>query len=386
MNILYIANARIPTEKAHGVNIMQMCASFAELGHTVVLMVPKRKGTGTSKNPWDYYGILETFSITFVPIFDAISRGLPWGYACVQCFFSLSLLWKALPYKRTFVIYTRDEYSGLLLRLLGYRVFYDMHGFPERHKWFWRLAMRAMKGITVTNQWKMKQLKEQFHIQDNRMLCVPNGFTPSMFLLARDKYRDVRQALHISSSTPIALYAGQLYDWKGANVFAEAAITLPHVVCLFIGGTEPQLSLFRQKYAAYKNIIFLPRCEPTEVGKYLLAADVLVLPNSAQSAFDRLAVYSTFDTSPIKMFEYMASGRPIVASHLPSIREILTEDTAYFAEPDDSDSFANAILYVLKHKSEAAARAYTAQQYVQQFTWKHRAERIVAFMKDLMNL
>jgi glycosyltransferase involved in cell wall biosynthesis len=107
---------------------------------------------------------------------------------------------------------------------------------------------------------------------------------------------------------------------------------------------------------------------------YLRAADVLVVPNTAKEDISRLY------TSPMKLFEYMASGTPIVASDLPSIREIVDDSIVSFFAPDDPASLAETIGRVLYNYPEAEAKARLARERVKPYSWKRRAEAITHFI------
>ena len=121
---------------------------------------------------------------------------------------------------------------------------------------------------------------------------------------------------------------------------------------------------------------------PTQVPTYLAAADVLTVPNSAKAAVSR------YYTSPLKLFEYMASGRPIIASDLPSLREIIThEETALLVPPDDARAFAAAVER-LRYDADLARRlAANSLQLVADYTWDNRAAQIIQLIQhdDLCN-
>lgn len=110
---------------------------------------------------------------------------------------------------------------------------------------------------------------------------------------------------------------------------------------------------------------------PATVPLYLRAADLLVIPNSAKDAD------SARFTSPMKLYEYMASGTPILASNVPSLREALTEETALFVTPDDAAALARGVSESLAHPDEALSRARKAQEAARSHTWQERARRIL---------
>ena len=114
---------------------------------------------------------------------------------------------------------------------------------------------------------------------------------------------------------------------------------------------------------------------PSLARKYLLAADVAVIPFSAREEIARSY------TSPLKLFEYMAAQRPIVASNLPSLREILRDgENALLVTPDEPEALADAVTRLLNDHVLARALAQVARAEVEDMTWTKRAESIVIFL------
>jgi len=134
--------------------------------------------------------------------------------------------------------------------------------------------------------------------------------------------------LGIPLDKKIICYAGHLYDWKGADILAKSMHYLPSsYIAYLVGGTEEDVTRFREFTARENlaNVVMVGHVAPTMIPGYLAASDVVVLPNVGEG----LSRY----TSPLKLFEYMAAKRPIVASDLPAIREILNEETAVLVAP-----------------------------------------------------
>lgn len=379
MKILYVANARIPTEKAHGLHIVKMCEAFARQGVDVTLVLPRRKNT-ILEDIFSYYGVERNFTVKYLSIFDFVGKGFV-GYWLTQIFFSWKLLMSRYN-KNEYVVVTRDELSGWIMRKRKFRVFYDMHGFPETWLYFWKAAMSEMSGIICTNEWKMRQLQERFFISEEHLLLARNGFDRSEFNIDISK-SDARKKLGLPLEQKIIMYTGHLYDWKGVDVLARAAEHLKQATVVFVGGGEKDVENFTKQYVLSQNILILGQRPHTQIPLFLKAADVLVLPNSKKSKNFRAIPYSIYDTSPIKLFEYMASKRPIVASNLPSIREILDESMAVFFVPDDPNDLTQKINSVLNNPLDAVVRTGNAWEFIQKYTWKNRAELILNFMKSL---
>ena len=114
-------------------------------------------------------------------------------------------------------------------------------------------------------------------------------------------------------------YSGHLYPWKGVDLLLDALAELPGVRGLVVGGhpggaaTSARLqNRARASLACESRVTFTGMVRPREVAARLEPADVLVLPNPATVVSERY-------TSPLKLFEYLALGRPIVASDLPGV-------------------------------------------------------------------
>ncbi len=378
MRLLYVANARIPTEKAHGVNIAKMCETLGQYHPDTMLVVPDRKNE-ISEDLFSYYNLRKTFSVKRIPVRDNVDKGF-WGYWQTQISFTRNLSRQGWD-KSEVVILTRDEWSGFLLSLLGYRVYYDMHGFPENWLFFWKRALRSMKGLICTNEWKMTQAHKRFGISKKKMILARNACDPDQFSVDFSKH-EAREQTNLPLDKKIVMYTGHLYDWKGADVLAQAAEHLDiNTVVVFVGGTDKDVKVFTKRYKSCNTILVLGHKPHAMMPTYLCAADVLVIPNSKKSANPRLVPYSIYDTSPMKLFEYMASNRPIVASDLPSIREVINEKSAKLVEPDDPEALAASITHMLDHPDQANILVSTAMDLVREYSWDKRAQKILDFMK-----
>ena len=106
------------------------------------------------------------------------------------------------------------------------------------------------------------------------------------------------------------------------------------------------------------------------------AADVLVLPNTA------LEDASKYETSPVKLFEYLSSGVPVVASDLPSIRDIVTDKEVCFFTPDDPKDLAGKIQSIWTEETVAESRAIAGKAYAKSCSWEARSLHIGRLIKE----
>jgi glycosyltransferase involved in cell wall biosynthesis len=174
---------------------------------------------------------------------------------------------------------------------------------------------------------------------------------------------DLRRELNIPNDKPIVMYTGHLYDWKGADLLAESSKILPEYNFIFVGGTELDIKNFKEKYTN-ENILFLGFKENKIIPKYLKTADLLVIPNT-----DKNDVSSKF-TSPLKFFEYLASGVPILASDITSLKNIGKDYVAYF-KVGNVDDLAEKIKWCI----EGGCNNLPKPLYLH--SWNQRAKDII---------
>lgn len=361
MRIFYIANARIPTEKAHGAQIMKTCEAFAALGHEVELVVPARINT-IAEDAFTYYGVERTFKLTALRVPNLMRFG--------RVGFALSMLWfaEAAHFRREFwsadVIYSRDAAILLQYAFLGRRLVFEAHGPPMFAA---GLVARFAYRIVVISK-AAGEVFSRIGVASKKIVLAPDGVDLTAF--AHPESQEVaRGRLGLPRDKKIVLYAGRLDGWKGVDTLLKASLLLPPEALVVIIGGEPEQ--VKASSAQYPNVRFLGFRPYRELANNQAAADVLVLPNTGKSEISMLY------TSPLKLFTYMASGVPIVTSDTPAIREVLTEAEAYFFPPDDPAVLARQIAEVLTD-TVAKSRAKSAREKVNMYTWAARAKTIIA--------
>jgi glycosyltransferase involved in cell wall biosynthesis len=276
-------------------------------------------------------------------------------------------------FKKGECIYVRNPFFFLLFTPRKFKLYAEIHDIPERKWLFMRMLRKADGIIAITNA--LKGSLVDLGIASDIIAVIPDAVDITKFDIKISK-EEARERLSLPRSGHIVLYTGHLYKWKGAEALAESTAYLPDVKMIFLGGVVPEIDEFRKKYGHNPKIAILPFTKQSVIPLFLKAADVLVIPNSGKYEISR-----SF-TSPLKLFEYMASGRPIVASDLPSIREILNEDNANFSLPDDPPSLANGIEGILADKNRSDALAKRAREDVEMYSWQKRAQAIKSFLEN----
>jgi len=195
--------------------------------------------------------------------------------------------------------------------------------------------------------------------------------------------REAKIPWHLPADRPVIGYVGSLTTQdtieKGIPEFLSALQLLARHGIAFqgwiVGGPREWVERYRLR-AAELGLISLVRFEgqvtSVQVPSALAACDILVYPAPASDH-----PYFRRDTSPLKLFEYLAARRPIVCADLPPLRDVMDDGVARLCPPGDPASLAEAIADVLQHPEEAALRVTKGWEKVQRHTWEERMGRIL---------
>ncbi len=384
--IIYICNTRLPTEKAHGLATVKICEALAEEGWQVDLVVPRFWNISSDKL-FSFYGVKRNFTLRTIPCINLIHL-IPWPRFewltfLVQIFsFSiLELVYLPLIYNRKTrceAIFISHDYIPLAFAsLVGRKVFYDIHHFPGANG-LYRMVMRRSFAFAVQTKWKVAELKRVWNIGTDKIVYWPNGTDVELFQKNISK-AEARIKLKIAQIGLVVLYTGQLFKWKGVDTLLQSVVYLKKEASLFIvGGSSKDVLQMRKDIpeASDTRVHFINFRPHDEIAIWQKAADVLVLPNTGKQKV------SLYYTSPMKLFEYMASGRPIVASNIPSIAEILNESNALLVFPDNPLALAQSINSLLENRERGEQLATQALKDVQKYTWRKRAQKIIQHINE----
>ncbi len=371
--LLYVVNARIPNERAHGIQIVNTCEGLGKAGIDLTLVSPTFAGEKTPLTT--HYGITQAFRHRKILALDV--PGLPFRYFLRNfSFFASVILYilvafvQSLFTQKRLVVYVRGEVILALIPLTYLLpIFFETHQIRNYER-LYRLALERVRGIIVVTESLKQKFIAEYHIQADTILVARDSVDIEKFQTAK-RNADIWSAYNIPPGKKIALYSGTLSDEKGVCTLAEAGNYVgenTHIV--FLGGTEAQVMSFTERYGHLENISIIGRVNYTLVPQYVRSADVLILPDLAEYT------YSNLYTSPMKLFEYMATGNPIVASRVPSLLEVLDETTAVFFEAGNAKSLGAAIQSLLGDSARAEQLGKCAQSAVTEFTWEKRAQAI----------
>lgn len=382
MTILYLADTRFPIERANGAQTMATCHALAGRGHDVTLVV--RPDTARpARDPFLFYDLPPEPRLTVRPI---ASNARPRARR-IQFLLSAS----TLVARTNALVYTRD--LGLASFLLQWptprrpRVVYESHGVAD----VVGAEMPSLLGqpALMPSAAKLHRLRRR----DARVWARAAGYVTITRALADEltmRFGPRPHVFAIPDGAPDGLlqrtpapwptgpavvgYAGHLYPWKGVDTLVRAIALTADMRALIVGGHPGEGDRARVEQLARDlgvdaRVTITGHVPPAEVPHRLAAASILALPNVSSAISARY-------TSPLKLFEYLALGRPIVASDLPSIREVIGPDSAMLVPADDAPAWAGAFATLASDPIRAASLAAAARRLAPGYTWTARAARI----------
>jgi glycosyltransferase involved in cell wall biosynthesis len=287
----------------------------------------------------------------------------------------------ALAYREKADFYfVREPMIAWWLGRRGLPTVLEMHDIPrgiERTLIRWVSQQCSVKLIVAVTEYLRVDLVKQFGISPEKTLTLHDSVELERFNFPITKEL-ARENLGLTPNTNLVVYTGKLSTEKGIDTLLNAASILKDVQIIIVGsGTEydnKKWLKFVDEIGA-NNVNFMGFAPPYEIPLYLKSADILVLPQSSKTT------HSTYYTSPLKLFEYMASERPITASRLPVLQEILVdEQNALLYTADDPVALAEAVKRLIADVQLCKKLSEQASKDVQHYTWIHRAARILQFM------
>jgi glycosyltransferase involved in cell wall biosynthesis len=371
MKIALITNSRIPSLTANSIQAMKVAQALMQLGHDLRMYAPAEVEPATHEALLAHYGLRLSPRLELLPSIKRLKR--------------FDFIFHAQRAAKKFgaeLIYTWLPQSAVLGLWSGYPVVLEMHAdnSGKLGAWwmrqFWKSNGRKVMTVTTSALRNALERSTRLQFKDEAVLLAPNG-------VELEKYDglpnpvEARRQLNLPDGLTVG-FTGHIYPGRGADLLFALAKEMPQVNFLWVGGTPELVEFWRGKFTeAYAtNVTMTGFVKHESIPLYQAAADILLMPYSrsieASSGQDIAEVIN-----PMKMFEYMASGRAMVSADLQSIREVLNDGNAAFCEPADIRMWKAAIESLLADESRRQALGTQARRDVAQLTWVKREKRIL---------
>lgn len=382
MKILY--HHRVGSKDGQAIHIEELVAALLELGHEVFVVGPasiRRAEFGAND------GVITTLK-RILP--RSIYELLELGYSCL----TFLRLWHAYRHKQPDVLYERYNLYLLagvwLRRLTGIPMLLEVNA-PLVHErsrfgglancrlayWVEKITWRSADHVLpVTNV--LAGFVRDVGVAPERITVIQNGVGRE-FLSDAGQSAAIRQRYGLSDDAVVLGFTGFVREWHGLDRVIEfIAASEPsrklHFLIIGDGPAIPELRRLAAARSVESRVIFAGLVPHHEIIAYVLAFDIALQPQVVSYA------------SPLKLFEYMALGRAIVAPSTPNIREILDEDSAMLFDPAEPAAFRRAIEQLCTDPALRARLGQGARAAVDRhgLTWANNARRIVGLFELLL--
>jgi glycosyltransferase involved in cell wall biosynthesis len=356
--LAYLANSPFPTRNANCIHTMRMCSSLAGGGYNPILIASK--SDELTKLPDDIFGFfgVNPFSIALVEdsgnfkmngilqCKEGLQRGAThfFGRSLVGCYAAALAGMPSVLEHHTPVRAGLEPVASDLFR------------------------QRSFRGLIVITHALKDYYLDRFPQLAGRVHVVPDAADAPL-------QGEPNFALATIPGTHIKVgYAGHLYPGKGAEIMLQLAARLPQVSFHVLGGYEDDVSSWQSKAAGLPNIVFYGFRPPRDVSAFLSAIDIAIAPYLRRVHIPKGKQEVSAWMSPLKLFEYMAHGLPIVSSDLPVLREVLSnEGNALLCDPDDVDAWVAAIERLAGDAVFRTALGQRAKEdFTHNYTWETR--------------
>lgn len=354
--LLYVHNGIFPANSANRTQVINMCEGFSDHIDTTLLTFGKNK-----KEIKEFYDLTNEFNITLIKNKNNYHIR------------SIILFLKYLNMREKFnIVFTRDLLFAYLVNLIpdNKKIIYEIHDIPSSHIWkfLFKKTSKKINKIVIISEGLEKELKK-FRISSKKTVVLHDGVDLKKFGKEISKL-EARKKTNLPLNKKIILYNGTFNEWKGYKLLLETSKKENNILFVLVGARNKEKKNLEKKYKKAKIIKFVKN---KEVINYLKASDILVIPNLPNSEI------SIKYTSPLKLFEYMASKRPILASNIPSIKKIVTKNEINFFKADNPEDLAKNIDKILMNNINSKIienKVSCAFEHVKKFDWNKRAKVI----------
>ncbi|MET0340009.1 MAG: glycosyltransferase family 4 protein [Polyangiales bacterium] len=374
MRITYVFDRPLPATETDSEQAVQTIAALSRQGARVRLVLPCKAGAPPDAGAIrSYYGVAGDFTVEGVAqpfVKQAEARKL-WH----ALFARASAGDDDVLYTRNFPTLFAAARAPRPYAYETYRPWFDQPHFRPLAPWFRAALQKPMALGAVLHSAYAKDRYARIGIDPARLAVVHNGVDPTLIERAPER-AEARLALGLRGDRPIVAYTGHVNATKGIETIVRMAEQTPRALFLLVGH-DGKGGLIERLARRVENVQLVPWQPFSKVAFYLKAADVLLLPPSSRG----LALVGN-TVLPMKIFLYLAAGRPIVAPSTPDLVELLRDgENARLVAPGDVDGAAHAVSALLDDAALAAKLTKGALETARDLTWDARAGKILRFLE-----
>ena len=264
---------------------------------------------------------------------------------------------------------------------------YDYVGRPLRGLqrwmavWSTHFVFATARAIVSPSQGLADHLVARWGLPQDKVFVIPNAADIETFGTPSDP-EVWRTRLGIPDDALVVMFVGGFYPWHGLETLVEAFVRVrdqvptAHLVLVGDGAVRPTVEARIGSLSLNDAAIVTGNVPHPDVADLLALADVTTATLQEKG----------WGVAPLKLFEYMAAGKAIVASAVAGIDEfILDNETGILVPPEDVEALAQALIHLLRNPAERARLGRNARrQAVEQHSWERYVERLAEIYADVL--
>ncbi len=387
--IFYTGELSMQPDTAHEIHDVLCANAAANLGYASILVYADKKSNRSNilsllypyqpqqpnREFIEFYDVEEKLKIAPLPMpwpIDKIGGKFTNSSTVVsKYYFPIHIL------PTTKIVHTRDWNFAKAAVKNKIPTIYERHYFQDS-KFESEIISSPYFKIAITQSEPIRESLIKHGMPADKVVWLHNGFNQSFLVRQPQAAAQWRQELLKNQDQPLIVYSGALYPFKGIDVLIDTAKELPEIQFVVTGGTQTQVESYQQqaKEKNIENMKFLGWILPREkLVSLFQAADILVHPHCAGK--------SANFTNPVKFFQYMAAGTPIVATEIPPLMEFKTSPLiAGWCEPDNPRKLAESIQLTLAKYPRKIDGYISSMDFGKQFSWENRITKILNYVEE----
>jgi len=306
------------------------------------------------------------------------------------------------------ILYTRNISFGLLgllvKKLTKSKLVFELNGLVSEHRkfekklyskigilrnlqiaiWDYIEILTAKKSdavIAVTQ--RIKEILIKRGVDENKIIVIPNGADVNLFRPISDviAVNKLRNKYSINENTCVVIFVGNLAYWQGVEYLIQSAPlvlkAVPDTMFFIVGEGElkNELISLAKKVGVLDKCIFTGNIPYEKVPLYMNMADVCVVPKKVLG----------FGYSPLKLYEYMACGKPVIATDTAGFEIVRQYNTGILVNPENPEEFSNAIIKLLQNKKLREQMGANGRELVvREYSWESTAKKTIKVFRNLL--
>ena len=358
--IVYISELNLPNMSAQTLQTLKMCSAFANKRKTKLIVINALKNFNFFKKN---YLLKNNFIIS-----GLFKKPKKINFITRLIFF-IKLI-RSLNFNKNDLIITRSVMTSVLLSVYGVKNVLEIHientsftKFLFKTKFLF-LNSKNQKFILIS-----KNLNSFFKLNKKDYIILDDASDPDDFKVndSNPKYNS-------------CIYVGSFFKGKGLELIIDVSKKMPHIKFYLYGKSTPYFE--RKKKYFSKNVIFGGYQPYNKIPNLLSKHKVCLMPYARKTFINADNISNEKYISPLKMFDYLSSGKVLVASKLEAYKHLLHDrKNCFLVNPDKAGDWVKTLNQIFKKYKDLKRIRLNARNTAKLYTWNKRAEKIINFVK-----